>query len=287
MLAALIASIASCTRPDPPPPVSDTPRLVVLSPALAIILRDAGCEHLIVARHAYDMVLDPAIPVCGDQGSIEYETLLRVRPTHVLTQLGQDHIPARLRALADEQGFELIDRPTLTLDNIVAVANELQARFAPDAAEPLGDRLLASIRRRPPATLFAGRVLLLHQTSPASALGPGSFHDQVLTRIGGVDALTAGSPYQELALEDIARLAPDAIVLIQPRRARTPASPAPDWPALRARLGPIADLPIPAISNRRVALIDDPLALTPSTALIDLADELAAILTRWHANNGS
>ena len=48
-----------------------------------------------------------------------------------------------------------------------------------------------------------------------------------------------------------------------------------------ALLGRAAELNVPAIKNKRVAVIDDPLGLTPSTAMIGVADELAGIVMDW------
>ena len=70
--------------------------------------------------------------------------------------------------------------------------------------------------------------------------------------------------------------APDAIVLI---RWHTPGSdPGLLSNTALAALGPLADLDIPAITEGRVAMIDDPLALTPSLAMGDFARRLGEIL---------
>ena len=53
-----------CSRRPPVPPSSSAPRVVVLSPALAITMHDLGMAHLIVGRHAWDTVTDPsALPL--------------------------------------------------------------------------------------------------------------------------------------------------------------------------------------------------------------------------------
>lgn len=46
-------------------------------------------------------------------------------------------------------------------------------------------------------------------------------------------------------------------------------------------LGRIGTLDIPAVRAGRLALIDDPLSLTPSSAMIGFANELAGILEAW------
>jgi hypothetical protein len=52
-------------------------------------------------------------------------------------------------------------------------------------------------------------------------------------------------------------------------------------PAALAALGGIARLDIPAVKRARVAVITDPLSLTPSTAMIGVAGEMARILKGW------
>ena len=77
-------------------PASDPgPRLAVLSPAFAATLADLGCADLIVARHAYDIALEKTVPVCGDQGGINYEVLVRANPTHVILESNTQPPPER------------------------------------------------------------------------------------------------------------------------------------------------------------------------------------------------
>jgi len=287
--------LLACERRTPPSVPSTSPRparLVPLSPAVAIILRDLGHAPRIVGRHAYDFVLDPALPVCGDQAGIDYEALLRVNPTHVFTQWGARELPERLVALAAERGWTLRDARLLTLADIEATLLDLDAAALDrDPAAPPSPAAALQIARlnealRPRAgAQAAGRVLLLMSTSPtAAALGPGSFHHQVLERLGAAPALATGAPYITLDAEDLLRLNPDAVVVIAPRAFGAPAASRPaTGAALEGRLGILATLPIRALEAGRVALIDDPLALTPSTAIADFATELGRILDAWAA----
>lgn len=259
---------------------------MVLSPAAAITLRDLGMAHLAIGRHAFDIALDPTLPVCGDQLGIDYEALLRAHPTDVVIQWGAREHPPRLAALALEGGWRIHDYNPLTLDQIIAAADRLyDAR--PPAQPPAGpmvhppDRPSVWIPRRLDAlgkTPIAARVLMLAALDPPAALGPGSFHHDVLDRLGATPALTTGGPYQTLDAEDLLRLAPDLIVLVLPRSPRTPAPPTPAFEELRARLGRVGTLDIPAIRGRRVVLLDDPEYLTPSTAVVRFAEDLARAL---------
>ncbi|MFT3687001.1 MAG: hypothetical protein QM783_19120 [Phycisphaerales bacterium] len=46
-------------------------------------------------------------------------------------------------------------------------------------------------------------------------------------------------------------------------------------------LGAVAKLDVPAVKNRRVALIDEPMALIPGTNLGTFADALRSVLKGW------
>jgi len=255
-------------------------RIAVLSPAVALIVKGLGHEGDIVGRHAWDRVLDQRIAVCGDQAGIDYEALLTARPTHVLTQWGSRTLPPRLAELAQANGWKLHDSRLLSLNDIIASTKELDAMLGETAGGELGKDLLARMDRawsvRGKGFGPVGRVLLLASVSPPSALGPGSCHDDILRRIGGVPAIAQGSAYIELDYEDIVRLAPDAVVLVLPRTKDDSEGQA------GSPLSKFTGLDIPAARAGRMAVIDDPLSHTPSTPMIDFADNLARVLERWN-----
>jgi ABC-type Fe3+-hydroxamate transport system substrate-binding protein len=276
-LAVLIALLPR-HRDDPSPQLTGPPRIAALSPALAVILDDLKLSHLIVGRHSWDMVLDKSIPVCFDDNKADYERLLSVKPTHILLQLQSEPLPPRLNHLAQTHHWLITDFPILALDDIKTATTGLADLFSTGADKPLLENMDRAWSRRD--GLFTGRVLLLAGLDPPSVLGPGSWHHQILERLGGTPAITEGSRYITLDAEDILHLKPDAIILILPRDRGTP----PAFPTindLQRQLGRLATLDIPAIHHSRLALIDNPLAHTPSTAMIGLADEMSAILQRW------
>lgn len=279
------AALAGCSERAPAKgaPTPGRPRLAVLSPAVGVILRDLGQDHLAVGRSSYDMVLDPSLPACGDQAGINYELLVGARPTHVLTQWGSRELPHRLVELSRTNSWVVRDFRLLTLDDIAQTADELDRLLHAGEPSERGRGLRArwehALRHRGAAVARCGAVLLIADLNPTGALGPGSCHHEILERIGGVAALHAGGPYQRLDHEDLVRLAPGAIVLVLPRPARTPEGGARADPM--AALGSLGELSIPAVRLGRVAIIDDPLSQTPSSAMIGFADELARILEGW------
>jgi ABC-type Fe3+-hydroxamate transport system substrate-binding protein len=275
-------------------------RIVALSPAVAIILRDMGYGQQIVGRHGYDLVLDPRVPVCGDQAGINFEALLKVSPTHVFTQWGTRELPARLTELASTHRWMLEDTRLLSVDDIPDAAQRLDRALAGPGGSENGSRLVqrlqASFIARTPEQrvgIFTGPVLMLVSTKTPSALGPGSFHHQILERLGGSPAITSGNPYIEMSAEDIVRLAPQAILLFMPKSPAhfTNANPDAgedageganeDVPAME-RLGVLRTLSIPAVKKGRVVVIDDPRCLTPSSAMMSVAGEMERALRAWN-----
>ncbi len=297
LAAAVLLAACGCERePAAPAPSggaargdaanADTTRIVSLSPAISIILRDLGRADEVVGRHAWEMVLDPALPVCGDQSGLDYERLISARPTHVLTQWGSRDLPARLATLAAEKDWIVEDFSILSLAEIRRAVERLDVvgrGDGPVERSPRAAELLAAMdeawSRGDTDLAPAGRVLLLISVSPASALGPGSWHHEILVSIGGVPAITQGAAYISLDREDLLRVAPDAVVLIMPRP--TGAAAGSRDPSIARAMDSLVEMGI--VPRSRIAVIDDPLALTPSTAMIGFARDLRGILAGWAA----
>jgi ABC-type Fe3+-hydroxamate transport system substrate-binding protein len=265
-------------RPAPAPKAGSAPRLVVLSPALSVTLQDVGAGGLIVGRHDFDETL-PDVPPAGHQFGIDYEALLALRPTHVLLEWGQRPLPDRLVALAERNGWTLRSYELDTLEEIEATADQLQQTFGDADAEPASAALERAWARSDKPLGRVGRVLLLGVATPPTALGPGSFHDEILRRLGATPAIDEGTPWMELDAEDVVAMNPDAIVLIAPARNGTGIG-ATGQDAL-ADMGVIAGLDVAAVRSGRVAILDGFNAHKPSTAMGDLADDLRTVLEGW------
>lgn len=262
------------------------PRVVVLSPAAAVIVADLGMSSVVVGRHGYDMVLPETVPVCGDQAGIDYETLLRVRPTLVVTELGAGP-PARLVEMGRRHGWKVENVRLLTLSDIDRGTEWLGRELGAGAGvvESLRGRMASAWARRE-GLAGLGRVLLLESLDPPAGLGPGSCHHEVLERLGARPAIGTGLPYVTLDAEDLLRMGPEVIVWIRPRERGAASSEwAEDAGAVRSRLGRVGRLDLPAFRSGRVALIDDPLSLMPSTSMIGFSERLGALLGRWAAES--
>lgn len=304
LLGALVTAltIAACERSAPAPippapsppaardPVAPAQRVVVLSPALAVIVRDLGYADRVVARHAYDDVLPHDLPAVGDQAGIDYEALLRVNPTHVLLQWGARDVPERLTQLSVAHAWRITNSNPLSLADIERSVREIDAALAGDGSPtPRAVALLQALQEiRTPQDAAAawGPVLLLASVDPPAALGPGSCHDEILRGVGGQPAILQGTPWMELSREDIVRLQPRAIVLVRPRSAKgvTDADgPAADQAADQSGdvWQPLRGLGLTALDENRVAVIDDHEGLLPSTSMIRVADTIRKMVLSW------
>lgn len=275
---------------------SDDVRIVSLSPAAADIVRALGLSDEIVGRNSADAWTHSDVPTCGELGRIDYEALLAAKPTIVLVQ--EPSMPVRLQALAQQHGFRALNLSLLTLDDIRTSARQIGDALPAARRGPARDELRRVEHAMDAAWstadgIYPGRVLLLASVDPPAALGPGSFHAQIVQRLGGTLIPAKGPPYITLAAEDIVALAPDGIILILPRDPTAPETSedsggrdttAGDAGRATQAMRSLGTLNVPAIRVGRVALIDDPKAHLPSTAMITLAEEIRNVLQRWNVD---
>jgi len=314
--------------PTEEPEQAEHPRIVALAPAAAQIARDLELGHLLVGRHASDRWSDQRLPVCGEQFAIDYERLIAAEPTHIFLQRadrddrGNDLLPQRLRSLARERGWTVVNLQLVSLQDVRDAVLTVHDRVAPaelralrwEAAHTYADPQAARpglspdpraerIRNAPSPLLHdfdaamtnpeplagAGRILLLYQgegesgVASLAALGPGSYHHDILAGLGAVPAITSGKIFMQLDLEDISRLKPDGIILIRPRSGPDSSAAQADGRSPAAAFTALAGLDIPAVRERKVGVIDDPMALVPGTNLTAVAERMRRILRAWAA----
>lgn len=269
--------------PEPAPSTEKTgPRLVTLAPALTQMIVDLGMEDAIVGVAEYETAVPPGLPVVGNFAAVNTELLLSTKPTHVLTMAGPSGPPPRLQELAAQGLFELHTFPfPLSLQDIGNVLFDEDP--APGTGPGLGEVLgvpgsamalklrllkqLAAIR-----SLTASRdkpiVLLVIGTGPVMASGPGTVHDELLGFAGALNAAgdaTVTAP--EFGREALVVMSPQVILFLQPD--------APPITQDDPRLASFAGLPIPAIENNQVYVINDPLVLLPSSSIGRICAEMA------------
>lgn len=273
LLLAFAACFYSCGKAEPVTRSHDAtgPRLAVLSPALAITLRDLGREESIVARHGWDMATDASVPVAGDQRGVDYEVLLSVDPDVVVMEAGATPTPPRLAELASQRGWRIVRLAMLSLTDVRRAIIEMDQLTIHDGEPPsaqarsLLDRLDAATSPREGLADRAGRVVMMVSAGPPGVLGPGSFHYEIGQAIGLEMLPHDGAAFISMGLEELRSLEPDTIVLIVP--GSEPAD-------LASLVDPMRGIGIRAVEEARVVLISDPEALTPSTAMIGFAESL-------------
>ena len=275
-----LAAMCGCDQSNATPPAAQTPttapRLAVLSPALAQTLRDLGAEGTIVARHGWDSFTSPGIPPVGNEGGIDYEALLKSKPTHIILQSGAKENPARLEALAAQNHWHILRVPALTLDDISAgIAPLAQAAGVTDQAREAAAgvfrdafELVGGLKAR------AGRVLVLAGVDPPTVMGPGSFHYEMVERLGADAVPNDGAAFIQWSVEDVIRCDPDTLVLMLPGADGT-------VQAVAAALGPLARPGLRCVTSGRVVVISDPKCHLPATSLARVAERLRESLAAF------
>jgi len=277
----LVALLIGCGRGRPTrhAPIDDGPRIVSLSPGISITLGELGLAERLVGRHGWDRSVDQGLPVVGDQSGIDYEALARTQPTHILMEESADGAPALLSTLADKRGWRVIRLPLLALDDITAAVRTLAAEFSDqpgvaDAASRLLARAESAWRESPGLASRAGRTLVVYWTSPIGVAGPGSFHHDLLLRLGVTAVPEVGGPFQTLDAEDMIAAAPDSLILLTPEL---------DDAGVEKVIARWRGYGVPAARRGRVAVLRDWRYLTPSPAILALADDLRRIAHGWPA----
>jgi hypothetical protein len=259
-------------------PQLETPRVVALAPGLAQMVPPA----LLVGRHGFDRWSDQQLSVCGDQEGIDYETLRRVKPTHVLLQWGQRELPARLTTLAKQEGWIIENLPLLDLREIDASQARIDELLRAAGATNLPQREALDTQTVIQGLDATKTVLVVYQTGPITILGPGSYHHQLLVNLGATPAIAPSpkaSAFMKLELEDVLAIDPWAIIAIQPRDEQLPTDRVED--PEKSWLGVLQTSKLSAVRASRVAMIDRSDALIPGPSLRHVREEMAAIMRRF------
>lgn len=247
----------------------DGVRMVVLSPALADTLRVLGYEDQIVGRHRFD-VHTQGVPAVGDNLSIDYEVLASLRPDVLVLEASETTPPERLQSLVERIGTRVHRLPNLTLDDVRATIGVLDglARGGADGLSEAAADLVSSFdsafeRLDPGVAGELGGVLLM--LDGGSVLGRGSFHHDILLRLG-VDALPRdGGAFVRVTPEDVAALAPDVIVLL---------GDSSDERSDAELLGVVSELSVPAVEAGAIVRVEHAKSLLPSVSLVEVAELL-------------
>jgi iron complex transport system substrate-binding protein len=262
------------TAPAPAPAPATPPRRIIsLAPSLTETLFALGLGGRVIGVDDYS-VWPPEVAKLPRLGGLFNPNLERCLSLHpdlavlvpsekdLAAKLGQLGIPTLIAAnetLADvERSFLLIAGRCGVPAAGENLARRWRAELAP-APLPGSPKVMLSVGRQP------GRL------AGILAAGPGTFFDELLTRLGAVNAFAdARSSYPQIGLEDIVARAPAAILELRSDPAPPPiaAALADDWHRIRA----------PSLAHVRVAVIAGDYVSIPGPRLPLLYRQMRAAL---------
>ncbi len=250
----------------PPAVAGQTVRVVSLSPAISQGLASLGLGDRVVGRTPWCRMLPPAVPVVGDLYRIDYERLIRVRPTHVLLQASGTAPDPELRALARSHGWTVrawphLDRVEDIRGLIDTIPTVLFGEQAPEAVARRRQALLAAldgVAALRPCERDPGPLALVTGGDPLLAFGRATYLDDLLQAWGLRNALQTEG-WRTLTLEGLSRLRTRAVIWLT------------DHPEQAPR-------PLQEAFGERLHVLQHPGVLLPSTTLPSVAQALAATL---------
>ncbi len=273
------ASTAPATAASSQPQTAaDGIRIVSMSPAISRTLMDFGLTDRIIGRSPYCTFLDKNISVVGDLNNVNYEQLVRINPTHILVQPPATGLDAQLVSIAREHGWRIGQWHLDNVEDIEAMVREIPAalypadspelaRLSQRAAELLSNIAAAMSPGKEP--MFRGRTMIIASSNPVLAFGKGTYLDDVLKALGAENAVTDAG-WVELSMEDVARINPEAILVIR--------AGAKNRTGVPEMLGPLWDTEIDAVLNRRTTMLIHPDAFWPGSTIAGVAEEVRAML---------
>lgn len=283
-----IALSGGCDGNDPPAAViGPSKRVVSLAPSLTQMIQDLGAGDLIVAVAENDDVA-PNLPTVGNYLNVNREALIAARATHVVMLYGKEGVPDVLRDLEASAGFRLLAYPYPdSIEQMMQILDRVEKddSATADAPASLGEaldrktegfllsnqfyfafaRIAEAVSDRP-----RSRVLMLINAEQLIASGRDTVHDDVLVFLNASNAVRGfRSSAPKLDREMLIAAKPQVILLLQPN--------APPLKSLDEdpRLAVLRDLDIPAVTDNRIVLINDPQVLLPSTSLVRIGVSMA------------
>lgn len=276
----LVALLSGCPQTPASPPRADQvhPTVVTSSPAIAEMVCALGAErHLIgVSRYCRFPASLAKLPRIGGMHDPNLEVLDGLAPDLILLQ-GKSQT---VLDLAKRRAFKVEPFRVDTVADVFAALTRLGALL--DRQERAGQEVarleaaLAQARAKHPAR--KPKVLLVFSHKPGelgqvSSPGSGTFISECLVAAGGVNVLVGMPPrgYHMVAKEVLLERAPELIIELRdkPAAAETRAAIRRDWSALPS---------LPAVKNKRIAIVSGSEVLLPGPRLDLLVDKLARVI---------
>lgn len=197
---------SNCTSESEPK--ASGARIVSLSPSITASLIDMGLGEHIVGRSAFCEKGVASIPVVGDLYAVDYERLLRLKPTHVFVQPQATGVDSHLQELAENGQFILRSWNLNGIKDIQVLALDLAELM--DVSEfTVSPNMNGNTVSTAPTLLMT----IGSEQQVGICFGKNTYLDDIWSAMGGVNALQKDG-WQKLSLEDIARLSPSRIVIV-------------------------------------------------------------------------
>jgi iron complex transport system substrate-binding protein len=262
-------------QPASPPPSSPAPqRIIALTPSVEETLFALGLGKRVVGVGDYCRWPPEtrSLPQLGGLFNPNLERIISLKPDLAVLipserdlgakigRLGISSLVVSNESLGDvEKSFETIARRC----GVPAEGERLAAQWRKDLApRPLSwkPKVMLSVGRQ------SGRLV------DVLAAGPGTFFDDLLVRLGGVNAFAdAPARYPQVSLEEVVARAPDVILELRadPVPPDVSAGLVRDWQQLPN---------VPAVRNRRVIVLAGDYVVIPGPRLPRLYQEMRAVL---------
>lgn len=258
-----------------PPPGSDL-RVASLSPAVTEVIFALGARDRLVAVSDYCVIPedDSVLVRAGTALTPDYETLARLRPTHILAEASKQAPYQELSAIAPTEML-----PWLTLEDLIGSVLRIGEILDLEvAARPLADRLRAKLDVEAPPD--GPRVLLAMAHIPGQLnecwfIRDNSIHGRALRAAGARNAVPGEvQAVPRISLERVLELDPDVILMISsdgdlPKEVGDQLVA--DWKRMT---------PLTAVRNDRIGWVAGDSLFFTGPAAMRLADRLRNALAR-------
>ena len=200
-------------------------RIISLAPSITEILFSLGLEKNVVGVTRYcDYPLEAKkIRNVGGYLDPNYEAMIVLRPDLIITLPEHKNLEENMKGLRYEK--LLIDNKVIQqiLDSIQRVGEKCGVgKKASKKVEDLSRRMeqvklkAKSLKKRPRVLVSVGRNLGRGGIKDAYIAGKGTFYDEMISLVGGVNAYEGGVSFPTVSPEGIIRMNPDVIIDIVP-----------------------------------------------------------------------
>jgi ABC-type Fe3+-hydroxamate transport system substrate-binding protein len=253
------------------------PRIVSTVPAATLNLVLIGASDRLVGISTYDKPYlsekQKDLPVVGDYEEINYEQLIKLKPSVLIIQKAPSRIAPRLLEVAAQQNITILNMHFDHVDDIWSSVRELgKAAGAAAAAEDAIQKAQADLADLAAKYKNARHPKVAYMANSKMIVGGATFMEEMIVAAGGDNlGRIVGNGFLDINNDTLVRLAPEVVLL-----------GAPDEPAAMEndpRIAPFFRLQIPAAQSKRIFLVTDGTSLQPS---VDIGKNVRALAELIH-----